>query len=111
MDLSGRDIAQHRSPCRQTGQASGGPKIRSDTQPNTSKSASQSDSRKRKLVLSDHEGDDAGKSGNKEVTGKQPRQTNPKKKTSRHPMPKIRKSSRYKSFGHLPCIAAHPLLK
>jgi hypothetical protein len=104
-------IAQRRSPRRQTGQASGGPKIRSDTQPNTSKSASQSDSRKRKLVLSDDEGDDARKSGNKEVTGKQPRQTNPKKKTSSCPMPKIRKSSRYKSFGHLPCIAAHPLLK
>nr|CAE01915.2 OSJNBb0070J16.9 [Oryza sativa Japonica Group]CAE02344.1 OSJNBb0072M01.5 [Oryza sativa Japonica Group] len=86
-------IAQRRSPRRQTGQASGGPKIWSDTQPNTSKSASQSDSRKRKLVLSDDEGDDARKSGNKEVTGKQPRQTNPKKKTSSCPMPKIRKSS------------------
>jgi hypothetical protein len=51
------------------------------------------------------------KSGDKEVTRKQPRQTNPKKKTSSHPMPKIRKSSRYESFGHLPRIAAHPLLK
>nr|ABA93608.1 retrotransposon protein, putative, unclassified [Oryza sativa Japonica Group] len=87
-------IAQRRSPRRQTGQASRGPKIRSDTQPNTSKSASQSDSRKRKLALSDDEVDDAGKSSNKEVTGKQPRQTNPKKKTSSRPMPKIRKSSR-----------------
>jgi hypothetical protein len=29
-------IAQHRSPRQQTGQAGGGPKIRSDTQPNTS---------------------------------------------------------------------------
>jgi hypothetical protein len=104
-------IAQRRSPRRQTGQASRGPKIRSDAQPNTSKSASQSDSRKRKLALGDDEGDDAGKSSNKEVTGKQPRQTNPKKKTSSRPMPKIRKSSRYKSFGHPPCIAAHPLLK
>jgi hypothetical protein len=94
-------IAQRRSSHRQTGQASGGPKVRSDTQPNTSKSTSQSDSHKRKLVLSDDEGDDAEKTGNKEVTGKQPRQTNPKKKTSSRPMPKIRKSSRYKSFGHL----------
>nr|AAX95954.1 retrotransposon protein, putative, unclassified [Oryza sativa Japonica Group]ABA93097.1 retrotransposon protein, putative, unclassified [Oryza sativa Japonica Group] len=59
-------IAQRRSPCRQTGQASGGPKIRSDTQSNISKSAIQLDSRKRKLVLSNDEGDDAGKSGNKE---------------------------------------------
>jgi hypothetical protein len=104
-------IAQRRSPRRQTGQPSGGPKIRSDTQSNISKSAIQSDSRKRKLVLSDDEGDDAGKSGNKEVTRKQPRQTNPKKKTSSRPMPKIRKSSRYESFDHLPRSAAHSLLK
>nr|AAT44266.1 hypothetical protein [Oryza sativa Japonica Group] len=84
-------IAQHRSPRRQTSQASGVQKIRSDTQPNTSKSTNQSDSRKRKLVLSDDEGDDAG---NKGVTEKQPRQANPKKKTSSRPIPKIRKSSR-----------------
>ncbi|XP_052151835.1 uncharacterized protein LOC127770208 [Oryza glaberrima] len=57
-------------------------------------SLGQSDSCKRKLALSDDEGDDAGKSSNKEVTGKQPRQTNTKKKTSSRPMPKIRKSSR-----------------
>ena len=67
--------------------------------------------RKRKLVLSDDEGDDAGKPGNKEATGKLPKQTNPKKKTSSHPMPKIRKSSRYESFDYLPRSAAHPLLK
>jgi hypothetical protein len=63
------------------------------------------------LVLSDDEGDDAGKSRNKEATSKQPKQANPKKKTSSRPMPKIRKSSRYKSFGDLPCIDAHSLLK
>jgi hypothetical protein len=104
-------IAQRRSPRRQTGQASGGPKIRPDTQSNISKSAIQSDSRKRKLVLSDDEGGDARKSSNKEVTGKQPRQTNPKKKTSSRPMPKTRKSSRYESFDHLPRSVAHSLLK
>nr|ABA98418.1 retrotransposon protein, putative, unclassified [Oryza sativa Japonica Group] len=87
-------IAQRRSPRRQTGQGSGGPKIRADTQPNTSNPAGQSDSRKRKLVLSDDEGDDAGKLGDKGATGKLPKQANPKKKTSSRPMPKIRKSSR-----------------
>nr|AAO66567.1 putative gypsy-type retrotransposon protein [Oryza sativa Japonica Group] len=76
------------------GQASGRPKIRSDAQPNTSKPTNQSDSRKRKLVLSDDEGDDVEKAGSKGVTGKQPRQANPKKKTSSRPIPKIRKSSR-----------------
>jgi hypothetical protein len=101
-------IAQRRSPRRQTSQASGGQKIRSDTQPNTSKSTNQSDSSKRKLVLSDDEGDDAG---NKGVTEKQPRQANPKKKTSSHPIPKIRMSSRYKSFSNFLCIASHSLLK
>ena len=104
-------IAQRRSLRRQTGQAGGGPKIRSDSQPNTSQSANQSDFRKRKLVLSDDENDDAEKAGSKGVTGKQPRQANPKKKTSSRPMPKIKKSSRYKSFGHFPCIVAHSLLK
>jgi hypothetical protein len=66
--------------------------------------------RKRKLVLSDDENDDAEKAGSKGVTGK-PRQAHLKKKTSGRPMPKIRKSSRYKSFDHFPCIAAHSLLK
>nr|ABA97047.1 retrotransposon protein, putative, unclassified [Oryza sativa Japonica Group] len=87
-------ITQRRSPRQQTGQASGGPKIRSETQSNISKSTILSDSRKRKLVLSDDEGDDAGKSSNKGATRKLPRQTNPKKKTSSRPIPKIRKSSR-----------------
>nr|CAH66044.1 OSIGBa0107A02.5 [Oryza sativa] len=87
-------IAQRRSPRRQTGQGSGGPKIWSAAQPNTSNSAGQLDSRKRKLALSDDEGDDAEKSSNKEATGKQPKQANPKKKTSSRPVPKIRKSSK-----------------
>nr|AAX96705.1 retrotransposon protein, putative, unclassified [Oryza sativa Japonica Group]ABA93028.1 retrotransposon protein, putative, unclassified [Oryza sativa Japonica Group] len=87
-------ITQRRSPRCQTGQGSGGPKIQSETQPNTSNPAVQSDSRKRMLVLSDDEGDDAGKPGDKGATGKLPKQANPKKKTSSRPMPKIRKSSR-----------------
>ncbi len=100
-------IAQRRSPRHQTGQGSGGPKIRSEAQPNTSNLAGQPDSRKRKLVLSDDKGDDARKPGDKETTGKLPKQANPKKKTSSRPMPKIRKSSRYKSYSDLPCIDAH----
>jgi hypothetical protein len=104
-------IAQRRSPRRQTGQAGGRPKIRSDSQPNTTQSANQSDFRKRKLVLSDNEYDDAEKAGSKGVTGKQARQANPKKKTCSRPMPKIGKSSRYKSFSHFSCIATHSLLK
>jgi hypothetical protein len=104
-------IAQRRSPRRQTGQGSGGPKIWSKAQPNTSNLASQSDSRKRKLVLSDDEGDDAEKPGDRETTRKLPKQATPKKKTSGRPVPKIRKSSRYKSFGRLPCLATYPLLK
>nr|ABA92984.2 retrotransposon protein, putative, unclassified [Oryza sativa Japonica Group] len=87
-------IAQRRSPRLQTGQESGGPKIRYETQPNTSNPAGQSDSHKRKLVLSDDEGDDARKPEDKGATGKLPKQANPKKKTSSCPMPKIRKSSR-----------------
>ncbi len=96
--------AQRRSPHRQTGQAGGGPKIRSDSQPSTTQSANQSDFRKRKLVLSDDEKDDSEKAGSKGVTGKPGRQANPKKKTSSRPMPKIK-------FSHLPCIAAHSLAK
>ncbi len=101
-------ITQRRSPRCQTGQGSGGPKIQSETQPNTSNPAVQSDSRKRMLVLSDDEGDDARKPEDKGATGKLPKQANPKKKTSSCPMPKIRKSSRYKSYNDLPCIDAHP---
>uniref|UniRef100_A0A0E0D3N9 Transposase (putative) gypsy type domain-containing protein n=1 Tax=Oryza meridionalis TaxID=40149 RepID=A0A0E0D3N9_9ORYZ len=87
-------IAQRRSPRWKTSQASGGPKIKSADQPDTSKLTNQSDSPKRKLISSNDEGDDAEKTGNKGVTGKQSKQTNPKKKTSSRPMPKIRKSSR-----------------
>lgn len=97
-------IAQHQSPRRQTGQGSGGPRIRSETQPSASDPAGQSDSRKRKLVLSDDEGDDTGKLRNKGAAGRPPKPTNPKKKTSSRPVLKIRKSSRYKSFNNLPCI-------
>jgi hypothetical protein len=70
---------------------------------------SQSDFRKRKLALSDDEGDNAKKANGEETARKQPRQANPKKKTSSRPMPKIRKSSRYKSFDGLPCTGAHSL--
>jgi hypothetical protein len=102
---------QRRSSRQPTGQASGGPKIRSDVQPNPSRSTNQSDSRKRKLVLSDDEGDDAKKSGSKKLgTEKQPKQANPKKKTSSHPMPKIRKSSRYVPSNNCPCIISHSSL-
>ncbi len=99
-------IVQRRSPRCQTVQGSGGPKIRSESQPNTSNPAGQSDSRKRKLVLGDDEGDDGKKSGDKETPRKLPKQAIPKKKTSSRPMPKIRKSSRYKSFNDLPCFDA-----
>jgi hypothetical protein len=66
-------IAQRRSPRRQTGQASGGPKIRSDAQPHTSQPTNQPNSRKRKLVLSNDEDDNAEKTGSKGMTGKQPK--------------------------------------
>jgi hypothetical protein len=102
-------IAQRHSPRGKTSQVSGGPKIRSVDQSDTSKPTNQSDFRKRKLALSDDEDDDAKKAGGEETAEKQPRQANPKKKTSSRPMPKIRKSSRYKSFDGLPCIDAHSL--
>ncbi len=92
-------IAQRRSPRHQTVQGSGGPKIRSESQFKTSNPTGQSDSRKRKLVLSDDEGDDNNKFGDKGSPKKLPKHTAPKKKTSSRPMPKFRKSSRYKSFG------------
>nr|AAQ56291.1 putative retrotransposon protein [Oryza sativa Japonica Group] len=88
-------IAQRRSPHHQTGQGSGRPRIRSETQPSTSDPIGQSDSRKRKLVLSDDEADDtARKPGDRETTKKLPKQATPRKKTSSRPVPKIRKSSR-----------------
>jgi hypothetical protein len=104
-------IAQRHSPHWKTSQASGGPKIKPANQPDTSKLTNQSDSRKRKLISSDDEGDDAEKTGNKRVTGKQSKQTNPKKKTPSRPMPKIRKSSRYVSSSNFFCFASHSLLK
>nr|ABF95999.1 retrotransposon protein, putative, unclassified [Oryza sativa Japonica Group] len=55
--------AQRRSPRRQAGQASGGPKIQSAAQPSISKPTNQSGSWKRKLVLSDDKGDNVGKAG------------------------------------------------
>nr|CAH66279.1 OSIGBa0116O04.1 [Oryza sativa] len=93
--------AQRHSPRRQTSQANGGPKIRSDSQPSTTQSANQSDFRKRKLVLSDDQNDDSEKAGSKRVTGKSTRQANPKKKTSSRPMPKIRKFSSTDSITHI----------
>nr|CAE04439.2 OSJNBa0018J19.6 [Oryza sativa Japonica Group]CAH66343.1 OSIGBa0104J13.3 [Oryza sativa] len=88
-------IAQRRSPRHQTGQGSGGPRIRSETQPSASDPIGQSDSRKRKLVLSDDEADDtARRPGDRETTKKLPKQATPRKKTSSRPVPKIRKSSR-----------------
>jgi hypothetical protein len=59
-------------------------------------------------VLSDDEGDDAEKPGDRETTRELQKQATPKKKTSSRPMPKIRKSSRYKSYNDFPCIDAHP---
>nr|ABA97231.1 retrotransposon protein, putative, unclassified [Oryza sativa Japonica Group] len=88
-------IAQRRSPRHQTGQGSGGPRIRSETQPSASDPIGQSDSRKKKLVLSDDEADDtARRPGDRETTKKLPKQATPRKKTSSRPVPKIRKSSR-----------------
>nr|ABA99730.1 retrotransposon protein, putative, unclassified [Oryza sativa Japonica Group] len=88
-------IAQRRSPRHQTGQGSGGPRIRSETQPSASDPVGQSDSRKRKLVLSDDEADDTTRRpGDRETTKKLPKQATPRKKTSSRPVPKIRKSSR-----------------
>ncbi len=92
-------IAQRRSPRRHTCQASGGPKIQSDVQPNASRSTNQPDSRKRKSVLTDDEGHDAKKPSNqKEGAERQPKQANLRKKTSSRPTLKIRKSARYVSY-------------
>nr|AAN08654.1 putative retrotransposon protein [Oryza sativa Japonica Group]AAP53355.1 retrotransposon protein, putative, Ty3-gypsy subclass [Oryza sativa Japonica Group] len=86
---------QRRSPRQLPGQASGGPKIQPSAQSSNPKPTDQIGSRKWKLLLSDDEGDDAEKAGNKEAAGKQPKLANPpKKKTSSRPIPKIRKSSR-----------------
>nr|ABF93728.1 retrotransposon protein, putative, unclassified [Oryza sativa Japonica Group] len=63
-------ISQHQSPRRQSGQGSGGPRIRSETQLSASDPIGQPDSRKRKLVLSDDEGDTARKLRDREATKK-----------------------------------------
>jgi hypothetical protein len=98
---------QRRSP-RQHGQASGGLKIQPTPQPSSPKPTNQSGSQKKKLVLSDDEGNNAKKASNKEATGKQPRQANPPKmKTSSRPIPKIKKLSRYESACNLSCIVKH----
>jgi hypothetical protein len=100
--------AQRRSPRRQPGQTSGGPKIQPSAQSSNPKPTNQTGSRKRKLVLSNDEGDDAEKAGSKEAAGKQPKPANPpKKKTSSRPIPKIRKSSRYESAYNLFFIFKH----
>ena len=99
--------AQCRSPRRQTGQASGSPKIQPTVQPSSPKPTNQSGSRKRKLVLSDDKGDNAEKTLSKEVTGKQPKQANPKKKTSSVRYPK---SGSHPGMSHLAifsCIVKH----
>jgi hypothetical protein len=94
---------QRRSSRQPIGQASGGPKNRFDVQPDPSRSTTQSDSRKRKSVLTDDEGHDAKKSGSKkEGAERQPKLANPRKKTSSRPMPKIRKSSRCVSSNKMP---------
>ena len=96
-------IAQRRSPRHQTGQGSRGPRIRFETQPSASDPVGQSDSRKRKLVLSDDEADDTTRRpGDRETTKKLPKQATPRKKTSSHPAQKI-------SYNDLSCIDAHPL--
>nr|AAT01311.1 putative RIRE2 protein [Oryza sativa Japonica Group]AAU03119.1 putative polyprotein [Oryza sativa Japonica Group] len=87
-------IAQRRSPRQHTIQGSGGPTIRSDPQPQTSKPAGQTGPRKRKLVLNDDEGDDSNKSGDKGTPNKLPKHTMPRKKLAGRQMPKIRTSSR-----------------
>ncbi len=104
-------VIQCQSPHCQTGQGSGGPKIHSEARPNTSNPAGQPDSRKRKLVSSDDESDTARKPGDREATKKLPKQATPRKKTTSRPVPKIRKSSRYKSYNDLPCIDVHPVQK
>ena len=88
--------AQRRSPRQYSSQASGDPKIQPGMQTSSPKPTDQTCPRKRKLVLSDDDGDNSKKASSKETTGKQPKQANrPKKKTSSHPIPKIRKSAKY----------------
>lgn len=84
--------AQRRSPRRHQGQATGVPKIQTSTQKRSVGPTEQAGSRKRKMIIDDDDDSD------NESAGKQPKQAIPsKKKTASHPMPKIRRSSRYKS--------------
>ena len=87
-------VSQRRSPRQHTAQGGGGPTIRPDPQPQTSKLTGQTGPRKRKLVLDDDEGDD-DKSGDKGSPNKPPKRTMPRKKLAGRAMPKIRTSSRY----------------
>ncbi|XP_066167842.1 uncharacterized protein [Oryza sativa Japonica Group] len=86
-------VSQRRSPRQHTAQGGGGPTIRPDPQPQTSKLAGQTGPRKRKLILDDDEGDD-DKSGDKGSPNKPPKRTMPRKKLAGRAMPKIRTSSR-----------------
>nr|ABA98730.1 retrotransposon protein, putative, Ty3-gypsy subclass [Oryza sativa Japonica Group] len=86
-------VTQRRSPRQHTAQGGGGPTIRPDPQPQTSKLTGQTGPRKRKLVLDDDEGDD-DKSGDKGSPNKPPKRTMPRKKLAGRAMPKIRTSSR-----------------
>ncbi len=82
-------IAQLRSPRHQTGQGSGGPRIRSKTQPSASDPVGQLDSLKRKLVLSDDEADDTiRRPEDRETTKKLPKQATPRKKNIQSPCAK-----------------------
>nr|ABA98214.1 retrotransposon protein, putative, Ty3-gypsy subclass [Oryza sativa Japonica Group] len=86
-------VTQRRSPRQHTAQGGGGPTIRPDPQPQTSKLTGQTGPRKRKLVLDDDEGDD-DKSGDKGSPNNPPKRTMPRKKLAGRAMPKIRTSSR-----------------
>lgn len=86
--------AQRRSPRRHQGQATGGRKIQPGMQESSRKPTELAGTRKQKLVLSDDDDDD--NTSNKGAAGKQPKTASqPKKKTIKGPIPKIRKSSRY----------------
>lgn len=84
-------IVQRRSLRRHQGQATRGPKIQPGGQKSSANPAEQAGSWKRKMIIDDDDDNDD------ESTGKQLKQaTPPKKKTTSRPMPKIRRTSRYK---------------
>lgn len=88
---SDHPIVQRRSLRRHQGQATGGPKIQPGGQKSSANPAEQAGSWKRKMIIDDDDDSDD------ESTGKQLKQaTPPKKKTTSRPMPKIRRTSRYK---------------